>query len=121
MSCVQGTTRGPEAKRLPFADADPGASGAATLLALCLGLVRDGVITTERMMEMLSSTPARLLGLDAGRVTVGAPADLILFNPDTPWQIDSDKMPGLAGNTPFDKLPVQGKVVMTMKGGRVLA
>jgi dihydroorotase len=118
--CSGHDPRGPEAKRLPFADADPGASGAATLLALSLGLVRDGIITTERMIEMLSTTPARLLGLAAGQIAPGAPADLILFTPDTPWQIDSDKMPGLAGNTPFDKLPVQGKVVMTMKGGRVL-
>lgn len=113
--------RGPEAKRLPFVDADPGASGAETLLPLSLGLVRDGVITMARLFELLSSTPARLLGLDCGHIAPGAPADLILFDPDAPWQVRRPDMVALATNTPFDGLPVQGRVLTTMKGGRILA
>jgi dihydroorotase len=113
--------RGPEAKRLPFADAEPGAAGAETLLALALGLVRDGVIGLERLFEMLALNPSRLLGVDSGRIAPGAPADLILFDPDAPWQIDANVFAGQAGNTPFDKLPVQGRVLKTIKGGRALS
>ncbi len=113
--------RGPEAKRLPFADADAGAAGAETLLALSLGLVRDGIISLERLFELLALNPSRLLGVDSGRLEVGAPADLLFFDPETPWQIDATKFVGQAGNTPFDRLPVQGRVLKTMKGGRALA
>ncbi len=113
--------RGPEAKRLPFADADPGAAGAETLLALSLGLVRDGLVSLERLFELLALNPSRLLGVDSGRLEAGAPADLLFFDPDTPWQIDATKFVGQAGNTPFDRLPVQGRVLKTMKGGRALA
>jgi dihydroorotase len=110
--------RGPEDKRLPFADSAPGAAGAETLLALSLNLVRDGVIGLPRLFELLAANPARILGLDGGRLEAGAPADLILVDPDAPWQIDSDKMRAAAGNTPFDKLPVQGRVLRLFKGGR---
>ena len=110
--------RGPEDKRLPFADAAPGAAGAETLLALSLNLVRDGVIAMPRLFEMLATNPARILGLDGGRIAKGAPADLILVDADAPWRVDSGKMRAAAGNTPFDKLPVQGRVLRLWKGGR---
>lgn len=111
--------RGPEEKRLPFADSLPGAAGAATLLALSLGLVRDELISIERLMAMLSANPARLLGLDYGTLAVGSPADLMIVDIDAPWKIDGDTLPGLAANTPFDGLPVQGRVTHLMKGGAV--
>jgi len=115
--CSAHDPRGPEDKRLPFADAAPGIAGAETLLPLALNLVRDGHIGEARMMALLAANPARLLGLDAGRLAPGAPADLILIAPDVPWIVDSDKMAAAAGNTPFDKLPVQGRARMIMKGG----
>lgn len=110
--------RGPEAKRLPFADAEPGMAGAETLLPLALGLVRDGVIAVERLFELLAANPARLLGLDSGRIDQGAPADLILVDPDAPWVVNSEDLLARAGNTPFDGLPVQGRVTRLWKGGR---
>lgn len=110
--------RGPEDKRLPFADSAPGAAGAETLLPLSLNLVRDGVIGMKRLFELLAANPARLLGLNAGVLEPGAPADLILVDPDAPWRVDSDRMRAAAGNTPFDKLPVQGRVLRLFKGGR---
>ena len=112
--------RGPEDKRLPFADAAPGMAGAETLLALTLNLVRDGVISIGKLFELLSGNPAKILNLNAGRIAPGHEADLIFIDPDTPWQVDSEKMAALAGNTPFDKLPVQGRVLKTMKGGQIL-
>ncbi|MBV9842056.1 MAG: amidohydrolase family protein [Sphingomonadaceae bacterium] len=118
--CSGHDPRGPEAKRLPYADASPGAAGAVTLLPLALGLVRDEIIGLPRLFELISSRPAALLGLPGGKVAVGEEADLILVDPDAPWRIDSDGMPGIAGNTPFDGLPVQGRVLKTIKGGQPL-
>ena len=109
--------RGPEDKRLPFADAEPGMAGAETLLPLTMTLVRDGVISMERAFELLATNPARLLGVDAGVLAVGAQADIALIDADKPWIVDSDKMAAAAGNTPFDKQPVQGRVLGLFKGG----
>lgn len=119
--CSGHDPQGPEAKRLPYVDAAPGMAGAETLLTLALTLVRDGVIGLPRLFELLSANPARLLGLTGGTLAAGAEADLILVDPDAPWRIDADRMAAKAGNTPFDGLPVQGKVLRTIKGGRVLA
>ena len=118
--CSSHDPQGPEAKRLPFADAEAGMSGAETLLTLSLTLVRDGVIDLPRLIALLSTAPARLLGLPGGTLTVGSEADLVLFDPGAPWRIDSDHMASRAGNTPFDGLPVQGKVLKTIKGGVAL-
>lgn len=115
--CSGHDPRGPEEKRLPFADAAPGMSGAETLLALSLGIARDLGLTHARLFALLAANPARLLGLDAGTLAPGAPADLILVDPGAPWQIVGESLVARAGNTPFDGLPVQGRVRMTIKGG----
>ena len=109
--------RGPEDKRLPFAEALPGMAGAETLLALGLGLIRDGHISPGRLFELLAGTPACLLGVDAGALAVGTEADLILVDDGTPWQVDAKKMAAYAGNTPFDGMPVQGRATAMWKGG----
>lgn len=115
--CSSHDPRGPEEKRLPFADALPGMAGAETLLALGLGMVRDARITLERLFALVASNPAKLLGIEAGTLAPGMPADLVLVDPGAPWQIDSDRMAGKAGNTPFDGLPAQGKALRLFKGG----
>ncbi len=112
--------RGPEDKRLPFSEALPGMAGAETLLALSLNLVRDGHIHLGRLFELLSTNPAKILGIDAGRIAADLEADLIFVDVDAPWQVDGAKMAAMAGNTPFDKLPVQGRVRKVMKGGKVI-
>ncbi len=109
--------RGPEDKRLPFAEALPGMAGAETLLALGLNLVRDGHVAPGRLFDMLAATPACVLGVNAGRLTVGMDADLILIDDGTPWQVDAKKMAAYAGNTPFDGMPVQGRATAMWKGG----
>ena len=70
-----------------------------------------------RLFDLLAATPACLLGLDAGRLTVGMEADLILIDGGTPWQVDAKKMAAYAGNTPFDGMPVQGRATAMWKGG----
>ncbi|MBL0767806.1 amidohydrolase family protein [Sphingopyxis sp. DHUNG17] len=109
--------RGPEDKRLPFAEALPGMAGAETLLAMGLQLVRDGHVTPARLFDLLAANPARLLGIDAGRIETGLDADLILVDEGTPWQVDAKKMAAWAGNTPFDGMPVQGRATAMWKGG----
>lgn len=106
-----------EEKRLPFADAAPGAAGSATLLALGMNLVHDRVLTLPALLALMSANPAARFGLPGGRLAVGDPADLLLFAPDAPWRIYADRLPGRAGNTPFDGLPVQGRVTLVLKGG----
>lgn len=115
--CSSHDPRGPEEKRLPFADAAPGASGAETLLALGLGLD----LPIERLFAMLAANPARVLGIDTGRLMPGQPADLMLLDPQATWQIRGEAMKARAGNTPFDGLPTQGKVLRLWKGGKEIS
>jgi len=109
--------RGPEDKRLPFADAAPGMAGAETLLAMVLTLVRDGAIAMERAFDLVARNPAALLGVEAGELRPGAEADIALVDPEKPWVVDSGRMAAAAGNTPFDRQPVQGRVTALWKGG----
>lgn len=109
--------RGPEDKRLPFADAQPGMAGAETLLPMTLTLVRDGVIDITRAFELLAANPAKLLGAPAGALKAGMEADIAVIDAEKPWIVDTRKMTASAGNTPFDGQPVQGRAVNVFKGG----
>ena len=109
--------RGPEDKRLPFADAEPGMAGAETLLAMTLSLVRDEIIDMTRAFALVATAPARILGVDAGAIAVGLEADIAIVDPDQPWVIQSARMEATAGNTPFDGQPTQGRVKTLFKGG----
>ncbi|MEE4318114.1 dihydroorotase [Erythrobacter dokdonensis] len=109
--------RGPEDKRLPFADALPGMAGAETLLAMVLTLVRDGVLDLSRAFDCLARNPARLLGVPAGELSEGLEADIALIDPDAPWIIDRRRMEATADNTPFDRQGAQGRVLGLWKGG----
>jgi len=111
--------RSQEEKRLPFADAMPGMAGAETLLALGLSLVQTGALTLVQLLATMTTAPARLFGLPGGTLATGAPADLVIFDEHAPWRIDGDQFQG-PGNTPFDGLPVSGRVRMTIKGGDVV-
>lgn len=109
--------QGPEDKRLPFADAAPGMAGAETLLAMVLGLVRDGVIDLPRAFDLMARNPAHLLGVAAGALAPGLEADIAIVDPEAPWIIDRRKMAATADNTPFDRQGTQGRVTALFKGG----
>jgi dihydroorotase len=113
--------RGAEEKRLPFADSEPGMAGAETLFALGMTLVHNETISIARLFELLAANPAQILGLKAGTLEAGMPADLILVDPNLSWQILGARMAARAGNTPFEGLPVQGKVMRMWKGGSEIA
>jgi dihydroorotase len=109
-----------DSKRLPFAQAEFGVVGLETLLPVALQLVHDGVMGLLEVLGKLTRAPADLLGLEAGRLRPGAPADLILFDPELPWRVREEDLHSLSKNTPFEGRPVQGKVLRTMVDGRTI-
>ena len=110
----------PESKRLPFGQAAFGIVGLETLLPLTLELYHNGDLPLPALLAKLTVRPAELLGLASGRLAVGAPADLVVFDPDAPWRIDAEKFRTKSKNSPFDGRPVQGRVWRTMVGGRIV-
>ena len=109
-----------EDKRLPFDEAAPGAVGLETLLAGLLALHHDERAPLLDLIASVTVKPARLLGLDAGRIGKGAPADLVLCDLGAPVLIDADKLISKSKNSPFDGRTLQGQVKMTLVGGRVV-
>lgn len=105
-------------KRLPFAQAAAGGAGLATLLAVTLARVHAGDLSLLAALALLTVKPARLIGIEAGRLAPGLPADLVLFDPDRAWKVEAGKLPGKAQNTPFDGRALEGRVLATFKAGR---
>ena len=105
-------------KRLPFAQAEAGGAGLATLLAVTLARVHGGDLTLLQALDLLTARPAKLLGIEAGSLRKGAPADLVLFHPERGWRVEAGKLPGKAQNTPFDGRALEGKVLGTWKAGK---
>ncbi|HXW25839.1 MAG TPA: dihydroorotase, partial [Xanthobacteraceae bacterium] len=92
-----------EVKRLPFAEAAPGAIGLETMLSAGLRLVHDGALPLATLIKAMSSRPAELLGLPGGSLKPGAPADVIVIDLDVPWVLDPDALKSKCKNTPFDE------------------
>ena len=115
--CSMHTPQDEESKRLPYEEAASGAVALETLLPAALRLYHAEMIDLPRLFRALSLNPARLLRLDAGRLLAGAPADLILFDPDAPFQLDRTKLLSKSKNTPFDGARMQGKVLGTWVDG----
>ena len=106
-----------ESKRLPFEEAASGAVGLQTLLPAALRLYHAGQLDLPTLFRALSLNPARRLGLPQGRLAEGAPADLVLFNPDTPFVLDRFTLASKSKNTPFDGARLEGKVQATYVAG----
>ena len=107
-----------DSKRVPFAQAACGVVGVETMLPVAIRLVQDGVLSLLELIRKMTLSPAELLGLDAGTLAVGKPADLVLFDPDAPWKITEDGLHSLAKNTAFEGRLVTGKVIATYVDGR---
>lgn len=110
----------PEEKRLPFDEASSGAVGLETLLPALLTLYHEGQVPLLRLIETVTLAPAKAIGLAAGRLSVGAPADLILVDIDTPRLIDAAMLTSKSKNSAFDGRRLQGQVLMTLVDGRVV-
>jgi len=109
-----------EDKRLPFDQAAPGSVGLETLLPGLLALFHDERLPLTDLMATVTSKPADLLGLKAGRIAKGAPADLILVDLNAPRVIDADALLSKSKNSAFDGRTLQGQVLMTLVDGRVV-
>ncbi|MBD3625581.1 MAG: amidohydrolase family protein, partial [Rhodobacteraceae bacterium] len=114
------TPQDEESKRLPFEIAASGAVGLETLLPASLQLVHAGHLDLPHLFRALALNPAKRLGLPAGRMAEGAPADLVLFDPDTPFIMDRYTLRSKSRNTPYDGRRMQGRVLLTIAGGRVV-
>ncbi|HSF92697.1 MAG TPA: dihydroorotase [Paracoccaceae bacterium] len=115
--CSMHTPQDEEAKRLPFEQAASGAVGLETMLPAALQLYHGEYLSLPQIFRALSLNPAKILGLDAGRIAVGAPADLVLFDPDVPFVLDRFKLHSKSKNTPYDGRRMQGQVIFTFVGG----
>jgi len=109
-----------DTKRLPFADAAEGAIGLETLLGTALRLYHNGDLPLLRLAEVLSSAPAKLYGLPGGRLSPGAPADLILVGLDDPWVVREADIRSRSKNTCFEGARLQGRVLQTLVSGRTV-
>jgi len=106
-----------DTKRQPFSLAAFGAVGLETLLPVALGVYHNRSASLPHVLKALTATPAAILGLKAGTLTKGAPADLVLIDPDAPFVVDPDKLHSRARNTPFEGRKFQGHAAMTFVGG----
>ncbi len=108
-----------DTKRLPFAEAAAGAIGVETMLSASLRLVAAGHVALPRLIRAMTARPAEILRLPVGRLTVGAPADIIRFDPDEPYVLDPASLHSRCRNTPFDGARLEGRVKMTLVAGQV--
>ena len=106
-----------ESKRLPFEEAASGAVGLQTLLPAAMRLCHAGAMDLPTLFRALTLNPAKRLGLPQGRLAIGAPADLVLFDPDAPFLLDRFKLHSKSKNTPFDGQRMEGKVLATFVAG----
>ena len=109
-----------DSKRLPFSSAAYGIVGLETLLALSLELYHNRHLGLLDLVRLMTLNPAQILRLPVGRLAVGAPADLVIFDLDQPWQICPDDFLSKSKNAPFDDRPVRGRVRLTIVDGRII-
>ena len=109
-----------DTKRQAFAEAADGAVGLETMLPAALRLFHSGDIDLVTLFRALATRPAEILGLEVGRLAPGAPADLILVDPDAPWVLDPDTLRSKSKNTPFDGARFSGRVLRTLVAGRTV-
>ena len=106
---------------MEFAEAPFGIIGLETSLGLVITeLVGPGLITLERAVELMTSAPAKILGLDAGVLREGGPADIAIFDPEAEWVVDPESSASLSRNTPFAGRTLRGQVKTTLCDGKVI-
>jgi len=107
-------------KQLPFAEAEPGATGLELLLPLALKWGAARKLPLAKTLARVTSDPARILGVQSGRIEPGAPADLVLFDPQQSWRIEPAALRSQGKNTPFLGYELQGRVRTTIVAGKLV-
>jgi dihydroorotase len=118
--CSDHTPVDDDAKQLPFAEAEPGATALELLLPLTLKWAREEKLPLSAALDRITAAPARVLGLDAGHLAAGADADVCVFDPDLHWVVEPSALRSQGKNTPFLGLELSGKVRYTLVGGQVV-
>jgi dihydroorotase len=116
--CSMHTPADEESKRLPFEDAASGAVALETFLPAAMRLYHSGALDLPQLFRAMSLNPAKRLGLPQGRMAIGAPADLVLFDPDAPFLLDRATLQSKSKNTPFDGQRMEGRVLATFVAGK---
>ena len=118
--CSDHTPVDEDAKQLPFSEAEPGATGVELLLPLSLKWAAESGLGIAAALERITTRPAALLGIDAGHLSVGATADVCIFDADAHWRIDAGSLKSQGKNTPFSGIELRGRVTHTLVGGTVV-
>jgi dihydroorotase len=118
--CSDHTPVDEDVKQLPFAEAEAGATGLELLLPLVLKWAKEDKLTLSDALAKATLHPAKILGLDAGHLSVGAAADVCVFNPDTYWKVEPGALKSQGKNTPFNGTELQGKVRYTVVNGQIV-
>ena len=109
-----------DVKQLPFAEAEPGATGLELLLPLVLKWAGEDKLALSDALAKATLRPAQILGLDAGHLSVGATADVCVFDPDAYWKVAPGALKSQGKNTPFNGHEVQGRVRYTLVNGKLV-
>ncbi len=115
--CSDHTPVDEDVKQLPFAEAEAGATGLELLLPLVLKWAQEDKLSLSDALAKATLQPARILGLDAGHLSVGAAADVCVFDPDTYWKVEPGALKSQGKNTPFNGIELQGKIRYTLVDG----
>ncbi|HVO90985.1 MAG TPA: dihydroorotase [Casimicrobiaceae bacterium] len=118
--CSDHTPVDDDAKQLPFAEAEPGATGLELLLPLTLKWATEAEVELPTALARITRVPARILGIEAGTLAPGAPADVCVFDPSEPWIVRAAALKSQGKNTPFLGYEVSGRVRYTIVGGSVV-
>ena len=118
--CSDHTPVDDDAKQVPFGEAEPGATGLELLLPLTLAWARERKLSVVEAVDALTRRPARVLGREAGQLSVGQAADVVVFDPERPWKVESGALRSQGKNTPFAGLEVLGRVTHTLVAGHVV-
>jgi dihydroorotase len=108
-----------DAKEQPFQESEPGATGVELLLPLTLKWGKEAGLSLAEALDLVTRKPAAILGVDAGQLAVGKPADLCLFDPDADWTVSRDTLASLGKNSPFLGMELQGRVRYTIIDGHI--
>jgi dihydroorotase len=109
-----------DAKQLPFAEAESGATGLELLLPLLLKWAEQDKVSLAGALSRVTAQPAQILGLDAGHLSVGALADVCVFDPEKYWKVEASALKSQGKNTPFTGHEVQGRVRYTLVDGKIV-
>jgi len=118
--CSDHTPVDADGKQLPFAEALPGATGLELLLPLTLQWATQEKLPLARALARITCDPAAILGIEAGSLSVGSPADVCVFDPDEAWRVTPEALRSQGKNTPFMGYELSGRVRMTLVGGRIV-